>query len=448
MKQKKQKVRSLLKQESSTGTPRGKFIGDHMKDSTTEAKLSRTKGAGCVFVLLLLALVLVLSHYYCDKNDIHFGSIADKIKIASGKVGEIVLDKPEEDISFIDSLDVRVDTQQPGCVSVTASAESKRDCEILRLECNLADSKGESLYSDIVDGSQGEWYIPELTGTYFLKVVAHADKGIAKEYTGSVYIPEYIPSALIWPVMPRFEMLQHDMYQVSSGPEEYYGYSHNNGLLRKKHYVFGTQRAHFGQDITAIPNTPVVAAADGKVIFYGIDSDSIGSTGFGKYIILEHEDGGVIDGVPVYTLYGHLTDSVVAVGDIVNQGDIIAHSGSTGGSRIPHVHFEVRVGMNNSGHAVDPLELLPASGPSDLKNKLDVNSGFYTSSVELYDAMLQGGYEYTIHARTVKDINKGGVQIPTGTVVELVKRRDNLVTIICNDKWLDIDADHLEYQYY
>jgi murein DD-endopeptidase MepM/ murein hydrolase activator NlpD len=69
--------------------------------------------------------------------------------------------------------------------------------------------------------------------------------------------------------------------------------------------------------------------------------------GYGNFVIIDHGGG-------IATAYGHNTSLTVAVGQHVDQGTVIAYSGSTGHSTGPHVHFEVRV----NGSPVDPLGYL------------------------------------------------------------------------------------------
>jgi hypothetical protein len=51
-----------------------------------------------------------------------------------------------------------------------------------------------------------------------------------------------------------------------------------------------------------------------------------------------------LEGVPLYTLYGHLSAVTVSVGQRVARGDQIGDVGATGIALGPHLHFEVRVG--------------------------------------------------------------------------------------------------------
>jgi len=99
---------------------------------------------------------------------------------------------------------------------------------------------------------------------------------------------------------------------------------------------------HTGIDLAAPLGTPVLAAADGIVV--GVAHTSVG---YGNYVMIAH-GGGVI------TLYGHLLETDVNVGDKVTRGERIGREGSTGLSTGPHLHFELRV----YDQVVDPMRYL------------------------------------------------------------------------------------------
>ena len=97
---------------------------------------------------------------------------------------------------------------------------------------------------------------------------------------------------------------------------------------------------HMAYDI-ANPAAPGVAAADDGVI---ILTDNM-RYGYGNYIEIDH-GGGLV------TLYGHLSEIYVKIGDKVNRGQVIGRMGSTGRSTGTHLHFETRL----KGRAINPVQ--------------------------------------------------------------------------------------------
>lgn len=98
-----------------------------------------------------------------------------------------------------------------------------------------------------------------------------------------------------------------------------------------------------GVNIAAPRGTPVRAAENGVVAYAGKEI-----RGFGNLLLIKH-DGGLI------TAYAHADSLLVARGDVVTRGQVIAKVGQTGGVDNPQLHFEVRRGTK----AVDPKQFLP-----------------------------------------------------------------------------------------
>lgn len=96
----------------------------------------------------------------------------------------------------------------------------------------------------------------------------------------------------------------------------------------------GTLRNHNGIDIAVPEGTPVHAVSPGVVSFSGRRN------GYGNMVIVEHDDG-------MTTLYAHNRENIVATGTRVDRNAIIAHSGSTGRSTGPHLHFEAWIDGEN-----------------------------------------------------------------------------------------------------
>jgi murein DD-endopeptidase MepM/ murein hydrolase activator NlpD len=108
----------------------------------------------------------------------------------------------------------------------------------------------------------------------------------------------------------------------------------------------GRLQVHLGQDMENPTGTPVLAAADGVVVFAGDDLTTLVgpyNNYYGNAVIIEHafRDS---SGEPVYSLYGHLNRVASTVGQSVKRGDIIGYVGAEGIAQGPHLHFEVRVG--------------------------------------------------------------------------------------------------------
>lgn len=131
----------------------------------------------------------------------------------------------------------------------------------------------------------------------------------------------------IWPC-PGF-------YYISSGYGYRWGRMHNG-------IDVGDGGIHGGAAVASQSGT-VIAVSNSCTHDYPKYSSCCGG-GYGNYVLISH------DGT-YSTLYGHLAQATVSVGDYVNQGDTIGYIGCTGWSTGDHLHFEVRV----NGAAQNPL---------------------------------------------------------------------------------------------
>jgi murein DD-endopeptidase MepM/ murein hydrolase activator NlpD len=105
------------------------------------------------------------------------------------------------------------------------------------------------------------------------------------------------------------------------------------------HPFYKISKFHYGMDFTAPLGTEVYATGKGTVI-----SVQTAQRGFGKSIVIDHGYG--------YTsVYAHLSNFNVRVGQKVQRGDIIGFVGSTGTSVANHLHYEVKLNGTN----VDPV---------------------------------------------------------------------------------------------
>jgi len=103
----------------------------------------------------------------------------------------------------------------------------------------------------------------------------------------------------------------------------------------------GKQEFHEGMDIVAPPGTPIVAAADGRVIFAGWRA------GYGRTVEIDHGWG-------IHTFYAHCQTLRVNVGKQVRRGEVIATVGASGLTTGNHLHYGVMV----NGKWVNPAQYI------------------------------------------------------------------------------------------
>lgn len=111
-----------------------------------------------------------------------------------------------------------------------------------------------------------------------------------------------------------------------------------NGALKGRFGEAGGK----GIDIIGERNTPVIAAAPGRVVYSGS-----GLRGYGRLLIIKHPG-------EFLSAYAHNQDMLVKEGDTVNAGQKIALMGDSDADRVK-LHFEIR----QYGRPLDPLKYLP-----------------------------------------------------------------------------------------
>ncbi|NRA44675.1 MAG: M23 family metallopeptidase [Oligoflexales bacterium] len=104
----------------------------------------------------------------------------------------------------------------------------------------------------------------------------------------------------------------------------------------------GQKSFHKALDIASPVGTPIIAPADGVVIFAGAKA------GFGNFIMVAHYGYGIV------TRYGHNAQNMVQAGQKIKRGEQIATVGMTGRTTGPHLHYEIWV----NGEAVNPKKFI------------------------------------------------------------------------------------------
>jgi len=108
------------------------------------------------------------------------------------------------------------------------------------------------------------------------------------------------------------------------------------------HPILGYYRMHNGVDLACDEGTPIYASRGGRVSVAAYQPD-----GAGNYVQIDHGDG-------FMSVYMHMTNYIVAVGDYVAPGQIIGYVGNTGLSKGNHLHF----GISYNGVYVNPMEYI------------------------------------------------------------------------------------------
>lgn len=168
-----------------------------------------------------------------------------------------------------------------------------------------------------------------LAGIVFLSPLPHFDE-VNQAVAHAPHPVEFAADAIRFDPPTASPIAGVDMKKALSS-----GFGMRNNPISKK------RQLHRGIDLKAKSGTPVLATADGKVVYAGTDGP------FGITVRILHPDG-------YTTVFCHLSKHIVERGDRVVLGQEIAAVGNTGRSTGPHLHYEVL----KDDVPVDPLALL------------------------------------------------------------------------------------------
>ena len=112
-----------------------------------------------------------------------------------------------------------------------------------------------------------------------------------------------------------------------------------NGIISKE---FDLSTLHFGIDIVSDESTPIIAIANGVVIYSDFSRE------LGNGVVIDHQNG-------YYSHYYHNEENFVKKNEKIDKGILIAKLGNTGVSTGPHLHFEIW----KDGVPIDPLTFFP-----------------------------------------------------------------------------------------
>lgn len=148
------------------------------------------------------------------------------------------------------------------------------------------------------------------------------------------------------------EQLVLNKIYASSIPDFQYTEAFAQPLTSHVTSIYGTKRVyngqkkgqHLGIDYRAAIGDKVPSANAGKIVFAG-DLFYTGWT-----VIIDH-------GLDIFTVYGHLSKTLVKAGESVKRGQLIGLSGNTGRSSGPHLHWGTKV----QGQYIDGMNLISES---------------------------------------------------------------------------------------
>lgn len=162
--------------------------------------------------------------------------------------------------------------------------------------------------------------------------------------------------------------------------------------------VFLPEVVHTGIDIPAPTGTPVLASGAGRVAWagYGLYTGKNDPTDpYGLAIAIRHDFG--YQGATLYTIYGHMDEIDVMLGQQVEPGQKLGKVGQTGKVTGPHLHFEVRVGDNSFQMSRNPeLWIAPPIGWGVLAARITNTSGFPLVGQEISVFARDGSRSWTV----------------------------------------------------
>lgn len=161
---------------------------------------------------------------------------------------------------------------------------------------------------------------------------------------------------------------------------------------------FGELSIHTGVDLGADSGTPVLAAGSGEVIWtgYGLfrGFDNLQDP-YGMAIAIRHDFG--YHGEFLYTVYAHLSEINVWLGQHVEAGEQIGKVGNTGQTTGEHLHFEVRLGNNDYFSTRNPeLWMVPPEGWGILTGRIANTYGLLLDEFILEITNLESGRVWNV----------------------------------------------------
>jgi murein DD-endopeptidase MepM/ murein hydrolase activator NlpD len=165
-----------------------------------------------------------------------------------------------------------------------------------------------------------------------------------RQMLGGTIVPDPVTSSSGLPVAPPIRaQLASSPIELTLGPSvpRRWPLDEAGYITRGQVKAGGRDEAHPGIDIAVSVGSLVRASGGATVKQTGEDPE------YGLFVLLEHPD-------EFQTMYGHLSRTLVTLGETVTSGQVIGLSGNSGRSTAPHLHFEIR----QRGASLDPLTMV------------------------------------------------------------------------------------------
>ncbi|MCX7288500.1 MAG: DUF5930 domain-containing protein [Rhodobacterales bacterium] len=166
---------------------------------------------------------------------------------------------------------------------------------------------------------------------------------ISMSTSGGVLAPEELRANAILGGLDRMNMYRIAAFKLPFAMPVKDRFRWTSGFGYRRDPKGAGTRMHEGTDMAGAYGTAIFATADGVVTHAGWDN------GYGRQVTIRHDFG-------VETLYGHLSQIRVEVGQRVSRGDRIGDMGNSGRSTGTHLHYEVHLG----GKPVNPMTFIKA----------------------------------------------------------------------------------------
>jgi murein DD-endopeptidase MepM/ murein hydrolase activator NlpD len=172
---------------------------------------------------------------------------------------------------------------------------------------------------------------------------------------------------------------------------------------------FGPDIIHTGVDLPAPWGTEVMAAGPGTVVWagYGLYSGVVNNPEdpYGLAVAIRHDFG--YQDQPLFTVYAHMSEVDVVVGQWLDTGEVLGNVGETGVTTGPHLHFEVRLGENDFWETRNPeLWLAPPQGYGVLVGRVMSTFGTILDSYQVTVISVETGHYSTVKTYAALNVHR------------------------------------------